>query len=289
MAMERKKLIICQIIAILILVGFGAWLFVAFGSVGAQIGCFLDQIDVMKNLKGQTGAKAGSIANLIPASVINLVRTYLPLIAVFVVVPAALIAIMELLVAFLASNPCKNSSADEKCAAIIIMLLQVVLVIGLICYLVIGGAGIAINLPFAADQLKLVTNVCDTGLPQMATEITNADVMLKAQEVKLAAVPAAAAASVKVAKDAVANAQLELGEAKKGLTALQEVCKCVKDTFSLLGTFIVPGLGCAAGCLILIFLNCAACCSLCCCGKKKKAPAPNAGSGKSGVELSQEV
>lgn len=280
--MERKKLLIAQIIGILILVGFGVWLFVAFGSVGAQISCFLDQIEVMKTLKGQAGAKAASIAGLIPDSVTSLVRTYLPLIAVFVIVPAALISVIELLIVYCASNPCKKSSVDETCAKVLILLLQIFLIIGLICYLVIGGAGIAINQPAAQAQLKMVTSTCDVGLPQLETQITSATSMLNDQKTKLAAVPAAASAAVAAAQAKVADAQLELDEAGKALAALKEVCKCIKDTFSLLGTFIVPGLGCAVGCIILMCLNCAACFSLCC-GGKKKAPAPK------GVEMSQAV
>lgn len=281
--MERKKLIICQVLGILILVGFGAWLFVAFGGVSGQIACFLDQLDAMKLIKGKAGKEAGKIANLIPSSVTNLVRTYLPLIGVFVIVPAALISIIELLIVFCSANPCKNSRMDEVCAKLLILLLQIILVLGLVCYLVIGGAGIGINLPAAQSQLKMVTGTCDTGIPKLAAELTSAEAMLKTQQAKLDAVPAALAASVASAQKAVDDANFELGEAKKSVAALDAVCSCIKDTFTLLGSFIVPGLGCAVGCLILMLLNCAACCALGICGgKKKKAPAPS-------VEMSQAV
>ena len=266
--MAPKKIIIAQVVSIGILVGFGAWLFVAFGSVSNTITCFLDQIDALKAVKGKAGESAAEYAGLIPSSVTDLVRTYLPLLAVLVIAPAALIAIIELLIVFCSSNPCKNSRKDEICAKLLILLLQLFLVIGIVCYLVIGGAGIAINQPEVQSMIGAIDTVCDESLPTLKTQLDGFRATLTSAKADLDAAPVGAVpASTQKAFD---DADFELNEADKSLAAMTQICTCIDDTFSLLGSFTVPGLGCAAGCVLLMILNCAACCALGICGGKKK-------------------
>lgn len=287
--MAPKKIIALQVIGIGILVGCGAWLFVSFGNVSSLVTCFLDQIDVLKSVKGTAGKQSAAIAAQIPDNIVSLVRTYVPLLAVFVIVPAALIAIIELLVVFCASNPCKNSRMDEVCAKLLILFLQVFLLIGIICYLVIGGAGIAINQPFAQQPLKQVDNVCLDGIPKLDLVLADAQVKLDAQQLKLdnakaALPPGAPSTGLSDLETKLASAQTELDEANKGVGAMKQVCKCIKDTFAILPTFTAPGLGCAVGCIILMILNWAACCALGICGGKKKT-----GSDSTKTEVQQEV
>ena len=41
-----------------------------------------------------------------------------------------------------------------------------------------------------------------------------------------------------------------VGEAGKAKDALSNICTCIKDTFAILPTFTIPGLGCAVPCAL---------------------------------------
>jgi hypothetical protein len=66
------------------------------------------------------------------------------------------------------------------------------------------------------------------------------------------------------------SANYELGEAQKAVDAIVAACVCIDDLFGTLTTFLIPGLGCGAACLVILVLNCIACCALGCCGSPTK-------------------
>ena len=277
-----KKIIALQMICIAALVGFSAWLFVSFGQMSGMVNCFLEQIVALKNVKGQAAGKAASVANMVPDNVISLVGTLVPLLAVIIISPAALIAVVEMLIVLCSCNFCKKSRMDEVCAKFLVFALIFILGIGIVCYLGIGAAGFAINSSFGQSSLAPINNLCDTQAPQLRQQLATANSTLLANQIQLSQAQASTPAGtdfgsgpdpIASAQSSIVAAQTELTEAAKAVDALDAVCKCIRDTFAILPTFSIPGLGCAAPCIVLFFLNLCTCCAVGICGGKKKTDA----------------
>jgi len=252
---------------------------VSFGALSANVSCIIEGIVSLKGIKGKVGVMAGQAANAIPSDIIDAAAQAAPLLGVAIIVPAAFIAIIQLLVVFFSTNPCKKSSLDECCARFLIFFLQFFLLIGFVCYVAVGGAGIALGTAQGQAVTAQVDEICNVQIPTLDLALTDAKATLSTQQAKLDAAPVSSP-QIDDLKKTLADAKFEMDEATKMVDSFTGICTCVKGTFTTLATFMIPGFGCAVACLLLFFLNFAACCLI---GSKKKPK------GDSDVEMQQSV
>lgn len=267
--MAPKKTVICQAVFLLLLIGFAAWMFSIFGEFSSNVACIIDSIKTLKTVKGEVGKGLTSFTSAIPDSLIAQLEQFVGLLAVFVILPAVGIIFFQTILVVCALKNKKGDTA--KCIKCLVCILTQFCILGVVFYIIVGGIGIVSSTAEGQAAQAAITDVCTTTIPQTRADLTDSQALVDQLKAAGGSGPT------------VDEAQFELDEADKAVTALEKACGCFAGLAETFTALTAPGFACAVVCLILLILNCCTCCALGCCGKPKGVPQGNAAVDKVGV------
>lgn len=256
-----KKIVLFQLLFLILLIGFAAWLFSALGTFTSAVSCIVEQIVVIKSVKGEAGKSLASLSAAVPDALIAQLQQSLSLLAIFVIVPAAVIFVVQTILVFCAWSTKKGASACQT--KFMICVLTIFCLLGFVFYIIVGGIGIVSNSPEGQAATASVTDTCTNVIPDARATVTDTQATLASYK--------AAGITGKELNDA----QFEVDEADKAITAIETICTCFSNLLPALAGLVAPGFACAVVCLILLILDCCTCCALGCCGKPKGSPKGN--------------
>ena len=153
MGAAPKKVMGSQGVLLLVLIGVAVWLFSALGGFVSNVNCIFDQIEVLKTVKGEAGKAAAQVTNALPSDILEPVRQGVSLIAIFAIIPAAFILLIEVILIICAAR----IKTSATCPKVLILQLTFFTILGIVFYLVIGATGIVATLPEAQAQTSQLT------------------------------------------------------------------------------------------------------------------------------------
>lgn len=251
--MAVSKLMIIQAVFLALLIGFAAWLFAAIGAFGAAMTCILEQIEVLRTVKGDVGASLAPLLSALPPDLTAQIAQLVGLVTLLAVIPAAIIFVLQLISFFCTYK--EKTGGGHKCA---IALLIIFCLLGVVFYIIIGGIGIATSTA-AATALASIDQTCKQEIPEIETTLAQSKAAV--DSLKASGADAAALAPI----------EAEFKEIDLAVTALKAACVCIYGLFDALLAFVAPGFLCAFMSFVMMILNCIGCCRLGCCGKAKSA------------------
>jgi hypothetical protein len=183
MGVTPKKTMAAQLLAIVALCVFAFLLNQAFGGVGTAITCFLAQLDAMAEIDPDTsvGAAIAGALNALPdrTQINQIASQIIPLLGLAVIIPAALVALFEII---LLVCQAKATAKGAGCAKCLMCFLNLLTFIGIVLYLVIGAAGTVISNPAADSVRGAIDSVCVDQTAVMQSQINYADEQLESAQ-----------------------------------------------------------------------------------------------------------
>jgi len=257
--MAATKTLILKVIANLLLAGCAGWLFITLAGMGDGVQGMIDGLRDLGDVNpaSEVGSVTSDAVSAVDQDAVDQTESFIPLLNLFAIAPAALIFLMNAIIAACAYSTKAGDSAG--CTKCLIALTIVFSLIGIIFYLIIGGAGLAMNSAQGEEAKEILYQPCTDYMADI-----NAELAIAQQDIDDAQNQGAS-------QSQLAQAQFELDEAQKAVNAIGKMCSSVIDIIDETQNFTFPGLGCTLACLILLILNICTCCHLGCCGKPKSA------------------
>ena len=233
------------IIAIILLIGGSAWVFVAMqGGVTGTIVCITDEL-----LKLQQGAASTSQALAgIPTEYIDSISAYTGFLGALIITPGIVSALLLLVALILFCCAGKEGAGCSMCMfRVVIVLFDVVALVALVVFFVAGVIGTFVNHPTVTAQTSQFTSVCTAELPELQATVTNLTATRDQME---------------QAGQDTTELSAQLAEAQTSFDSFDAMCTCLLSLFDKVQELVAPGFVGAGLVLISLLIANIGCCAL---------------------------
>lgn len=259
------KLMVVQLATLAVMVGMVSWLLASFFGVAASVECIVENVNNLLALKGTVGA---NINKLIGDGAIRSTLTQTDqLIGIFraiVIIPIAVITPCELLLLF--CGVCAKMCGSARRSKCLIVIINFFCILGVVFYASLAGSS-----TFPLDKQAVMKQAGCVG--ESGTSIDGFKTTFQGYVDTYTKLSDRSGLSSSTAESAIADAELNLAEAKKAVTYVGNLCTCLESFLDNWGTLGTPGFVAAAVVLVLFIENLYMCWLLgCCCGVPKDKP-----------------
>jgi len=221
------------LIAIALLIGGSAWLYVAMeAGVTGTIVCITSAIQELQS-------SASSVLAGLPTEYIDTISAYSGYLGALIITPGIVSAlVLGLSLVFFCCAAKEGASCSMCMFRFFIVLFDIVALVAFVVFLICGVIGTFVNHPTVTAQTSQFTSICTNELPTLQATLTNLT---------------ATKAQMEEAGQDTTDLSVQLTEAQTAYDAFDTMCVCLLSLFDKVQELVAPGFV-GAGLVLISFV-----------------------------------